>query len=217
VSAANTSDSAASPAPARPRPKRHPLLWILVVIVVAATFWLLLSPNPWAQVVREFGGEKPDQIVLQKSFSVPAHSFRYYRFSVPDGSKAVSLVGQFTASVEGGKVGNGLAAAPDPMPAADSGVELVILTETEFAAWQTVASAHSIYNSGPVSEAKVHADLPPSAADYYAVFNNRFPAANLKNVNATLHLRFHSWVPDWIRHLHAGTWIGCVSSPVSFR
>jgi hypothetical protein len=187
------------------------MLWVLVAIVVAAIFWLLLSPNPFAQVFRQFGGEKPDQIVLQKSFSVSPHSFRYYRFTVPDGSKAVSLVGQFTAS-ESSQVGGGAASARDPMPAADDGVELLILTLPEFAAWQTGAGANAIYNSGRVSQGKLHLDLPPSAADYYAVFSNRFPAANLQNVTATLHLRFHSWVPDWIRRLHDGTWIGRSSS-----
>jgi hypothetical protein len=208
VSSANTSDSAASPAPARPQRKRHSILWILLAVVVAAIFWVLLSPNPFAQVFRELGGEKPDRIVLEKSFSVSPHSFRYYRFTVPDGSKAVSLVGQFTASVESGKVGGGQAATHDPMQAADDAIELVILTEPEFAAWQTGAGANSIFSSGPVSEGKVHAELPQSAADYYAVFSNRFPTANLKNVNATLYLRFDSWVPDWIRHLHGGTLVG---------
>jgi hypothetical protein len=211
VSSANTSDSAAPAAPRRPRRKRHLILWILLAIVVASIFWVLLSPNPFAQVFREFGGEKSDQIVLEKSFSVSPHSFRYYRFTVPDGSKAVSLVGQFTASVETSKVGAGQPPTHDPMQAADDGIELVILTQAEFATWQTGARANSVYNSGPVSQGKVHADLPRSAADYYAVFSNRFPAANLKNVNATLHLRFHSWVPDWIRHLHGGNLVWAAS------
>ena len=217
MSAANTSDSAASPAPARPPRKRHSILWILLAVVVAAIFWVLLSPNPFAQVFREFGGEKPDQIVLEKAFSVSPHSFRYYRFTVPEGSKAVSLVGQFTASAEAGKVGGGQTGPDDQMQAADDGIELVILTEAEFAAWQTGASANSIYNSGRVSEGKVHADLPQSAADYYAVFSNRFSTTNLKNVNATLHLRFNSWIPDWIRHLHGGTLVGGASQNLSLR
>ena len=217
MSSANIPDAATSPAPARPRRKRHLILWIVVAIVVAVIFWLLLSPNPVAQVFRELGGEKPDQIVLQKSFSVSAHSFRYYRFTVPDGSKPVSLVGQFTASVEASKVGDGLAAASDPMQAADYGIELVILTEPEFAAWQTGASANSVYHSGRVARGKLQAVLPQSARDYYAVFSNRFPTAKLTAVNATLHLRFHSWVPDWIRRLHGGTWTGRASHDLSFR
>ena len=211
MSSANASDSAASAAPARPPRKRHSILWILLAGFVAAIFWVLLSPNPYAQVFREFGGEKPDQIVLEKAFSVSPHSFRYYRFTVPDGSRAVSLVGQFTASVGTGKVGGGQAGTDGQMQAADDGIELVILTEAEFAAWQTGASTNSIYNSGPVSAGKVHAELPQSAADYYAVFSNRFSTTNLKNVNATLHLHFDSWVPDWIRHLHGGTWVGGAS------
>jgi hypothetical protein len=217
VSSANISDSAASAAPARPRRTQHRLLWILLAIVGAASFWVLLSPNPFAQVFREFGGEKPDQIVLEKSFSVSPHRFRYYRFTVPDGSKAVSLVGQFTASVEGSKAGGGLAAASEPMQAADYGIELVVLTEAEFAAWQTGAGANSIYHSGRVSQGKLQAVLPQSARDYYAVFSNRFPTAKLTAVNATLHLHFHSWVPDWIRHLHGGTWIGWASHDLSLR
>jgi hypothetical protein len=190
---------------------------MLLAGVVAAIFWVLLSPNPYAQVFRQFGGEKPDQIVLEKAFSVSPHSFRYYRFSVPDGSKAVSLVGQFTAAVETGKVGVGQAGTDAQMRAADDGIELVILTEAEFAAWQTGARTNSVYSSGRVPEGKVHADLPQSAADYYAVFSNRFSTANLKNVNATLHLRFHSWVPDWIRHLHGGTLVGGASYNSFFR
>jgi len=207
VSSANISLSAASPAPAPPQRKRRLVLWIFLAILVAAIFWVLLSPNPFAQVFREFGGEKPDQVVLEKSFSIPPHGFRYYRFSVPEGSKAVSLVGLFTASSATSN-GAGPGDAHGQMQAADHGIELVILTEPEFAAWQTGVGANSVYNSGRVSEGEVHADLPPSAADYYAVFSNRFPTANLNNVNATLHLHFNSWVPDWIRHLHGGTWIG---------
>jgi len=217
VPAANTSDSAASPAPARPPRKRHSILWILLAVVVASIFWVLLSANPFAQVFRELGGEKPDQVVLEKVFSVSPHSFRYYRFTVPDGSKAVSLVGWFTASVESGKVGGGQAGTDDQMPAGDDGIELVILSEAEFAAWQTGASANSIYHSGRMSQGKVHADLPQSAADYYAVFSNRFSTTNLKNVNATLHLRFDSWVPDWMRHLHGGTLVGGASHNPSRR
>jgi hypothetical protein len=217
VSSANISDSAASGAPARPRRKHRRRLWILLAVAGAAIFWVLLSPNPFAQVFREFGGEKPDQIVLQKSFSVSPHSFRYYRFTVPDGSQAVSLVGRFTASFEGSKLGGGLAPASDPMPAADYGIELVILTEPEFAAWQTGAGANSIYHSGRVSQGKLQAVLPQSARDYYAVFSNRFPTAKLTSVNATLHLHFHSWVPDWIRRLHGGAWIGWASQDLSIR
>jgi hypothetical protein len=208
VSSANLSPSTASPAPRPRRRKHHLTLWILLAIVVAAFFWVLLSSHPLAQIFREFGGEKPDQIVLEKSFPVSPHGFRYYRFTVPEGSKAVSLVGQFTASAATSKVGGGLADAHDQTQAADYGIELLILTEPEFAAWQTGAGANSIYNSGRVSEGKVHADLPPSAAEYYAVFSNRFPTADLNNVSASLHLHFSSWVPNWIRHLQGGTWIG---------
>lgn len=158
--------------------------------------WVTISANPFAQGLRELGGDKPDQAILDRSFSVSPRSFRYYTFSLPEGSSHVALVGEFTALLEGDR-----GAGPDGPESAASGIELFVLSEPAFAIWQKGSSTTSVYDSGRVSQAKVHAELPAGAGVYYLVFSNKLSPSGAGSVRATLQLHSRSWIPDWIRHL----------------
>ena len=177
------------------RRKRHAWLWIFLALLLAAFGWVTISANPLAASLREIGGDKPDQSVLDRTFSLAPRGFRYYTFSLPGGSSHVALVGEFTATPEENK-----AVTPsDGSERAASGVDLLVLSEAEFAAWQTGGSSTSVYGSGRVSHAQVHFELPNVAGIYYLVFSNRVVGSGPSNVRASLRLHFRSWLPDWMR------------------
>ena len=190
--------AASSPAqPSSPRKrKRHFWRWIVFALLLGAMAWVTISPNPFAQGLREVGGDKPDQAILERTFSVSPRSFRYYTFSLPEGSSHVALVGEFTALLERNKT-----VSPDGPESAASGIELFVLSEAAFAVWQKGGSTTSVYDSGLVSQAKVHAELPAGAGVYYLVFSNKLSPSGAGSVRATLQLHSRSWIPDWIRHL----------------
>src|SRR5215469_2572301 len=85
------------PQPIMIKPKRHYVRWILLALLLAAGVWAATSDNPWAQGLQELAGFKHDQEVLDSSFTVTPHNFRYYKFALPEGSVNVSIIGQFSA------------------------------------------------------------------------------------------------------------------------
>ena len=174
------------------RRRRHFLPWILLGLVLVAIVWIKISANPLAAGLREIGGDKPDQTVLERSFALAPRGFRYYTFSLPAGSSHVDLVGEFTAVPEG----NG----PE---SADNGIELLVLSEAAFAIWQKGGSTSSVYDSGRMSRANLRAELPAGAGVYYAVFSNKLSASGASHVHASLRLHSRTWLPDWIRR-HPG-------------
>src|SRR6266700_3537398 len=84
----------------RPRRSRRMLLWIPAVILVGVILWAVTSDNPVAQQVQEFIGFKQDHSILDSAFSVGPHTFRYYKFALPEGSVNVAVVGQFKSAAE---------------------------------------------------------------------------------------------------------------------
>lgn len=180
--------SAAQPSSPQKRSKRHLILWIFLVLLLAAIVWIAISANPFAAGLREIAGDKPDQTVLERTFSLAPRGFRYYTFSLPAGSSQVALVGEFSAVVEG--------AGPE---SAESAIELLVLSEAAFAIWQKGESTTSVYNSGRVSHANVHAEMPAEAGVYYAVFSNKLSTSAGRKVTASLRLHSRSWLPDWVR------------------
>jgi hypothetical protein len=56
----------------------------------------------------------------------------------------------------------------------------------------------------------MQAELPAGAGVYYLVFSNKYAAKESKNINATILLRYKSWVPDWVRVMKARllNWLG---------
>jgi hypothetical protein len=193
--------AASSPAqpssPQKPR-NRHLWRWIFLALLLGAVVWVAISANPFAQGLREIGGDKPDQAILDRTFSVSPRSFRYYTFSLPEGSSHVALIGEFSARPEGDR-----ATSPDAPESAASAVELLVLSEAAFAIWQKGGSTTSVYDSGRVSQAKVHAELPSGAGIYYLVFSNKLSPSGASSVRATLQLHSRSWIPDWIRRTPA--------------
>ncbi len=192
----------------KPRRKRRVILWLLLALVLVTLVWAATSDNPFAQGMQEMVGWKHDQGILETPFSVSAHNFRYYKFALPEGSVNVAVVGQFTSSADMSKVTNRKAKNGDQPP--DSDIEVYVLSEPAFTVWQNGYATSSVYESGRVSQGKVEADLPAGAGIYYLVFNNKFAPKNAKNVNATVLLRYKSWLPDWVRSTKArvSNWLG---------
>jgi hypothetical protein len=185
--------NAATPSPPteipRPRRKRRVLRWVLLAILIAGILWVSISDGPIAQEAREFAGVKQDRSIVDATFSVGAHTFRYYKFSLPEGTVNAAVVGQFKSTAENP------AGTSD-----DNGIEAYVLTESGFAPWRIGAATSSLYDSGNVAESSVHADIPPGAGIYYLVFSNKSAPTTPKTVHATVMVRYKSWLPDWLRH-----------------
>ena len=194
---------------APPVNKRRIFLWVLVGLFLAAIVWAATSENPFAQGLQEVVGWKHDQAILETPFVVSAHNFRYYKFSLPEGSMNVSIVGQFTstsASVEK-KPANSKTTNPD---GEDNDVEVYVLSEPAFAVWQNGYATSSVYESGRVSQGSMQADLPAGAGVYYLVFSNKFSTKLTKSVSANVLLRYKSWLPESLRRVKErfSNWLG---------
>jgi len=188
------------PQPVAAKPKRRYVRWILLGVFLAALVWAATSDNPWAQAVQELAGFKHDQSVLDNSFTVSAHNFRYYKFALPEGSVNVSIVGQFAASADQ-KSATKAKGEPD-----DNGIEVYVLSEEAFAVWQNGYATSSVYESGKASQGKVEAELPAGAGIYYLIFSNKSSPKTAKNVQATVSLRYKSWLPEWFRRMKGRLW-----------
>lgn len=180
--------------------RRRVFVWIFLGIILATMIWAVGSPDPYAQGVQEFVGWKHDQTILENPFSVGAHTFRYYKFALPEGSTNVAIMGEFTVAPEAAKAHK--TAEKD----ADNSIEVFVLSEPSFAVWQNGYATSSVYESGRISQGTVQSELPAGAGVYYLVFSNKFAAKSGKNVNATFLLRYKSWLPEWFRHLKSSLW-----------
>lgn len=194
------------PMPPRRRPKRRVVLWVVLAVIVAAVVWVVASDNPYAQGVQELVGWKHDQTILDAPFSVGPHTFRYYKFNLPEGSVNVAIVGQFTLA-EANK--SGRADAKDSS-SDESGIEAYVLSDAAFTVWQNGYATSAVYESGRVSEGKVQAELPAGAGIYYLVFSNKFAPKTAKNINASVLLRYKSWLPESFRKMKErfSNWLG---------
>ncbi len=194
--------------PERPRPrrKRRVILWILLALLLAVIVWVIASDNPFAQGVQEIAGWKHDQTVLENPFSVSAHSFRYYKFSLPEGSLNVAIVGQFEAAAGESRGTVRKEKNGDKDKSADNEIEVYVLSEPAFTVWQNGYATSSVFESGRVAEGKVQADLPAGAGIYYLVFNNKFAPSTAKAIRATVLLRYKSWLPESLRRMKDRFW-----------
>jgi hypothetical protein len=195
-----------APQPTLPKPKRHYVRWILLGLFLGAFVWAATSDNPFAQGLQELAGWKHDQSVLDSSFSVAAHNFRYYKFSLPEGSMNVAILGQFTVAPD---KASGSKSKDSADPDANN-IEVYVLSEPAFAVWQNGYATSSVFESGKVAQGPVQAELPTGAGIYYLVFNNKFSPRTAKNVQATVLLRYKSWLPDWFRRMKGRftNWLG---------
>jgi ribosomal protein L40E len=191
------------PLPPRRRPKRRIFLWVVLAVIVAAVVWAVASDNPYAQGVQELVGWKHDQTILDAPFSVGPHTFRYYKFNLPEGSVNVAIVGQFTAANEANKNSRGDSNGDSNRDSSggESGIEAYVLSDAAFTVWQNGYATSAVYESGRVSEGKVQAELPAGAGVYYLVFSNKFAPKTGKSVNASVLLRYKSWLPESFRKM----------------
>lgn len=194
------------PTPVQPRRKPRIFLWILVGLLLGLITWVAISDDPFAQGLQETIGWKHDQTILETPFAVSAHNFRYYKFTLPEGSVHVSIVGQFASTSADTKPVKPKAKPGD----SDGDIEVYVLSEPAFAVWQNGYATSSVYESGRVSKGEMQAELPAGAGVYYLVFSNKYAAKESKNINATILLRYKSWVPDWVRVMKARllNWLG---------
>jgi ribosomal protein L40E len=208
ATSSSESSSSISPTRRRSRRSRRLILWILFGFFLVAVVWAATSDNPFAQGIQELVGWKHDQTILDTPFSVSAHNFRYYKFALPEGSMNVFIVGQFAASSEAAKDRGNRAAGADHKAEnnTDNNIEVYVLSEPAFTVWQNGYATSAVYESGRVPGGAVQAELPAGAGIYYLVFNNKFAPKAAKEVNATVLLRYKSWLPEWFRRTKDRFW-----------
>jgi hypothetical protein len=197
---------------AQPRRKRRVFLWVFLAILAGAVLWVVTSDSTAAQQVQEFFGWKQDLPILDSAFSVGPHTFRYYKFALPEGSVNVSVVGQFKSAADSQSAGSRKNQASDKSKDGDldNNIEVYVLTESAFTVWQNGYATSSIYESGKVSQGSMQAEIPAGAGIYYLVFSNKAAPKTPKAIHATVLLRYKSWLPDWFRRLKGRVldWVG---------
>jgi hypothetical protein len=188
------------PEPARIRTGRI-VLWVFVGLFLGAILWAATSESPFAQSIQELVGWKHDQSILDSPFNVSAHNFRYYKFDLPEGSMNVAIIGQFTSTSADKKP-----TKPKDGESDDNDIEAYVLSEQAFAVWQNGYATSTVYESGRVSQGTMQADLPSGSGVYYLIFSNKFSTKTAKNINATVLLRYKSWLPGSFRRLKQRFW-----------
>jgi hypothetical protein len=191
------------------------IVGILLAVLAGLILWAGMSDSPTAQQIQDFVGWKHDRIILDEAFSVGPHTFRYYKFALPEGSVNVAVVGQFTSAADNSNAGNrrDTAKAKDKekeKEQIDSNIEVYVLTDSAFTVWQNGYATSSLYESGRVHEGSVLADVPAGAGICYLVFSNKSSPKTPKNLHATVLLRYKSWLPEWFRVMKGRLldWIG---------
>jgi hypothetical protein len=193
------------PAVAKPRRTRRLVISLFLLVVLGAVVWVVASESPVAQGIQEFVGWKHDQTVVDAPFSIFPRGFRYYKFALPEGSVNVDIIGQFSVTGEAPKPGSAKGKDNDS-DKNSSGVEVYVLSEPAFTVWQNGYATSSLYESGRVVEGKVNQELPAGAGIYYLVFSNRFSPKSGKSVQASVLLRYKSWLPESLRRMNDRFW-----------
>jgi hypothetical protein len=190
----------------QPRRKRRLLLWTLLLVLAGVVVWATSSDSTGAQQFQEFVGLKQDRSILDSAFSVGPHTFRYYKFALPEGSVNVAVVGQFKSAADSSGAGNRKNPSGDRSAGgrntdtgSDNGIQVYVLTDAAFTVWQNGYATSSLYDSGNVAEGNVQADIPAGAGIYYLVFSNKAAPKTSKSIHATVLLRYKSLLPDWFR------------------
>jgi hypothetical protein len=199
---------------AKPGRARPMMVGIALALLAGFLFWAGMSDSTTAQQVQEFIGWKHDRIILDAAFSVGPHTFRYYKFALPEGSVNVAVVGQFTSAADVSAAGSRNRTAkvknngsPQDL---DNNIEVYVLTDSAFTVWQNGYATSSLYESGNVAEGTVHADVPAGAGIYYLIFSNKSAPKTPKTLHSRVLLRYKSWLPEWLRRTKGRVldWIG---------
>jgi hypothetical protein len=189
----------------QPRRKRRLLLWALLLVLAGVMVWAATSDSTGAQQFQEFVGLKQDRSILDSAFSVGPHTFRYYKFALPEGSVNVAVVGQFKSAADSSGAGNRKSQSSAKSQSRDSdgdnGIQVYVLTDAAFTVWQNGYATSSLYDSGNVAEGNVQAEIPAGAGIYYLVFSNKAAPKTSKAVHAAVLLRYKSLLPDWSRRM----------------
>ena len=182
------------PLPRRRQRPRIGILW-LALLLPLAIWWATDSNRPGAQQLQRLFTSTQTEAILPATLSVNPHSFTPYRFTVPASASNVTVVGQFKATA-GSTTGG----------SANNDIEVHVLADAAFAAWQSGYATNTYYSSGRVSQGDINAALPPGAGAYYVVFNNKFSPRIAKTVQIDLNLRYNQWVPDWVLKVKEQFW-----------
>jgi hypothetical protein len=185
--------------PAWPLPRRRQRprigLWSLALLVPLAIWWATDSNRPGAQQLQRLFTSTQIESILPTTLSVNPHSFVPYRFTVPASASNAVVFGQFKAT-----------GVSTTGRSANSDIEVHVLADAAFAAWQSGYATDTYYSSGRVSQGDINAVLPPGAGAYYVVFNNKFSPRMAKTVQIDLNLRYNQWVPDWVLKVKEQFW-----------
>ena len=203
-------DPAAAVSP-KPRRRGRAVFWILLVVLISVVLWAAISDSSGAQQLQGFVGLKQDRIILDSAFSVGPHTFRYYKFALPEGSVNVLVVGQFTSAADASGAGAHKSKTEKTADAeVDNNIEVSILTDSAFTVWQNGYATSAVYESGKVAAGSVQAEVPAGAGIYYLVFSNKAAPKTAKAVHATVSLHYKSWLPDSVRLVKGRflDWIG---------
>ena len=198
TSVATTSSGAAvAPAPlASPKPNSQ-VTWRLfgIVFAIIAISWIAVAINKAnkdakiaaeqeaARLAAEKAATTPRQFTIQlqeNTFTIAANGYNAYKFTVPPGAYNVHLDGDFSAS---GGSGN------------DIGV--FVSGEDDFVNWENHHASKAYYTTGgQETQGKFNINLPPGAAVYELVFNNRFSLFTPKQIEAHGILTYTKVVSD---------------------
>ena len=148
--------------------------------------------------------------------SIGPHTFRYYKFALPEGSVNVTVVGQFKSTADSAapatrksqtsdKNHTGIK-GKDAAADVDNNIEVYVLTDSAFAVWQNGYATSSLYESGKVAEGSLQTEVPAGAGIYYLVFSNKSAPKTPKALHATVLLHYKSWLPDWLRRIKGRFW-----------
>jgi hypothetical protein len=160
-----------------------------------AIWWATDSNRLGAQQLQTLFTSTQTEAILPTTLSVSPHSFTPYRFTVPASASNVAVVGQFKAT-----------ARSTTGASASSDIDVYVLADAAFAAWQSGYATDTYYSSGRVSQGDINAVLPPGAGAYYVVFNNKFSPRVAKTVQIDLNLRYSQWLPDWMLKVKEQFW-----------
>lgn len=172
----------------RPWSTRKMALWAVVLALAGATAWLVTTDNALASQLKSLLTTAHVEAITDGSIAIKPHGFASFKVTVPEGAIDVGINGRFEA--------NGRA---------DNDVQVLLLTDSEFAVWQSGYGTSAFYDSGKVSKAEMQAILPSRAGEYYLVFSNK-PSRVKKTVHIATGLRYDTWLPDWLATLKQKVW-----------
>ena len=158
--------------------RRKVASWGIALALVGAVSWLIASDRAMASQVKSFITTAHSETITDGSIAIKPHGFASYKVTVPAGAIDVGLMGQFEASGRG-----------------SNEVEVLLLTESELAVWQSGYATSPYFDSGTVAKAEIEAVLPSNAGEYYLVLSNKAGRVE-KTVHVAAGLRYDTWLPD---------------------